>query len=561
MAHVENLLRPKHLRSAFAIFAFAILFSGFCNAVSPDSTGSSVIHARLEYSIILPNAATQAEFSAYVFGNFTAQSAAFSASDPFEFSTDTFGNSVLTFKYFPTPGTQRAFWIDAMLNTSYDPQRFAFEKSNAGTDYLSQSKLVRINSQISSLGKSIVPAGSDAYAAIQKLSSWVYENIIYDSNYKDSAMDSLSVLNISRGTCDEKAHLLEALLRSQSIPARHAVGFAYSGKEWQPHAWVEAGVNGEWVPIDPTFNELFFIDATHVRLAVGRDQEDTKYSIRAIGTSNLSGTQILPRFNLTFASAQPYSDFFSFAVDFPQGVHSSSERGTIIANVSNLFSNRTIAVPLLLTLHQDFSVSGPAAQIILLKPKESRMVVWDVVFPFKVTGGYIYNYSALVTAYGNERMGFLEASQKGRAEVEKLVLVENVAAAKTDSGLLLSFWVRNTGTTALSSIDVMLSTSSSNQSTRISQLAIGNIAKVEFILPYPAKGVKSLDANISISLGQSSYSSPVSIDLSDYAATPYLPATATNALAGVFYSPIFLAAAAIVIVLTLLIAIIVRKRR
>ncbi|MFM7863957.1 MAG: transglutaminase-like domain-containing protein, partial [Planctomycetaceae bacterium] len=63
-----------------------------------------------------------------------------------------------------------------------------------------------------------------------------------------------TVLKSLKGDCTEHAVLLAALLRAEKIPSRVAVGFLYvpRASAFAPHMWVEAFVDGSWVPLDST---------------------------------------------------------------------------------------------------------------------------------------------------------------------------------------------------------------------------------------------------------------------------------------------------------------------
>ena|GEM_PF-1430521 len=543
------------------VFALAS-FCPFASAQSTESIGSSVVAARLEYSVLVPTAATDVIFSTYAFANFSAQSATFNSSDSYSLSTDPFGNSVLSFHYKPTPGEANKITINALVNVSYDPLRYDFEPvTKSGVDYLSQSKLVIVDSQAGSLAASITSNASSTQEAVAALSSWVYENIIYDSKYKDAALDSSATLAAGRGTCDEKAHLLEALLRCKKIPARHVVGFAFSGEAWEPHAWVEAAINGTWVPVDPTFNELFFLDASHLRLAVGRDQEDTKYSLKATGTSNLSGTTINAATAFSFASQSNYSQFFSLSASFPEGVGGASQSGLVNATVRNLLS-RTIAVPVFLSLHQDFSTPSQKERLLVISPSSQAALSWDVVYPFKVLGGYSYNYSASISAYGVERTGYLLASQNGPERPQPSVAVENFAARKLSDGIQVYFWLRNTGGAQLSNAAITLSVSDSNFSKTVGYLEVGNTTRVEFLVPYSlAANPDWLYANLSVNIDDSVAFREISIGLAESAAATPASWQLENELTSALSSPQFIAAALAVLMLAVIIAFSKRKHR
>jgi transglutaminase-like putative cysteine protease len=84
--------------------------------------------------------------------------------------------------------------------------------------------------------------------------------------------DAVQALRSGRGDCTEYAVLLAALARAQGIPARIAVGMAYSnrfaGREdaFNPHVWVQVHDGTRWVSYDPALDGF---DSTHVALAVG----------------------------------------------------------------------------------------------------------------------------------------------------------------------------------------------------------------------------------------------------------------------------------------------------
>ncbi|HVL68727.1 MAG TPA: transglutaminase-like domain-containing protein [Vicinamibacterales bacterium] len=81
------------------------------------------------------------------------------------------------------------------------------------------------------------------------------------------------VLRTRTGDCNEHTVLYVALARAIGIPARTAVGLAFTRGAFYYHAWPEVyldegGGRGRWLPVDPTFNQ-FPADAMHLRLARG----------------------------------------------------------------------------------------------------------------------------------------------------------------------------------------------------------------------------------------------------------------------------------------------------
>jgi len=86
----------------------------------------------------------------------------------------------------------------------------------------------------------------------------------------DLSAEPLTLLDViirRKGDCSEHALLFTALARSLAIPCRMVAGLVYGGdtlRAFSPHAWNEVVVNGQWIPVDPTWGQTT-IDATHLR--------------------------------------------------------------------------------------------------------------------------------------------------------------------------------------------------------------------------------------------------------------------------------------------------------
>ena len=81
------------------------------------------------------------------------------------------------------------------------------------------------------------------------------------------------VLRTRVGDCNEHTVLYVAMARAIGIPARINAGLVFVRGAFYYHAWPEVYIDegqgrGEWLPVDPTFNQ-FPADATHLRLARG----------------------------------------------------------------------------------------------------------------------------------------------------------------------------------------------------------------------------------------------------------------------------------------------------
>ncbi len=98
-------------------------------------------------------------------------------------------------------------------------------------------------------------------------------NAMLDKKPTVSLPSAREVLRTKVGDCNEHTALYVAMARAAGLPARIAVGLAYSRGAFYYHAWPEVYLDegrgrGLWLPVDPTFNQ-FPADATHLRLARG----------------------------------------------------------------------------------------------------------------------------------------------------------------------------------------------------------------------------------------------------------------------------------------------------
>ena len=135
-------------------------------------------------------------------------------------------------------------------------------------EWLEPTRQVESNDPaIASTAKAVVGPETDAWIAAQKLSHWVNQTLT--KAYGASSDRASDVLARKTGDCTEHALLFTAMARAEGIPARRVDGLVYMGVDGQPpalywHEWAEVWV-GEWIAIDPTFDESI-ADATHLAL-------------------------------------------------------------------------------------------------------------------------------------------------------------------------------------------------------------------------------------------------------------------------------------------------------
>lgn len=115
------------------------------------------------------------------------------------------------------------------------------------------------------------------------LNTWIYKHFEYRSGETSISTPIADVVAQRRGVCQDFAHLMLALLRSNGIPARYVSGYieAFDPEQTSAelvgaaasHAWVEVYLpGGTWWGLDPTNNQP--AGERHIKVAVGRDYSD-----------------------------------------------------------------------------------------------------------------------------------------------------------------------------------------------------------------------------------------------------------------------------------------------
>jgi transglutaminase-like putative cysteine protease len=88
------------------------------------------------------------------------------------------------------------------------------------------------------------------------------------------------VIERRTGVCQDFAHLMLSVCRSQQIPARYVSGYLYTGTDQDgllsgdaSHAWVECLLpGGQWLGFDPTNNMV--VNDKYIKVQHGRDYGD-----------------------------------------------------------------------------------------------------------------------------------------------------------------------------------------------------------------------------------------------------------------------------------------------
>lgn len=119
---------------------------------------------------------------------------------------------------------------------------------------------------IAALASAVAQDTTSPLNRAEALIHFVHEYLVYeDLQHIQSVSETLSR---RRGDCSEFAELFTTLARAARLPAKTIVGLAYDADNgvFAKHAWNEIAVDGLWIPVDPTWNQVR-ADATHLRLS------------------------------------------------------------------------------------------------------------------------------------------------------------------------------------------------------------------------------------------------------------------------------------------------------
>ena len=126
-----------------------------------------------------------------------------------------------------------------------------------------------------SLSNQILQQNQTNIPIYKKLGKWVHDYLNYNLNFKGKKINAREIYNMKTGVCDHFTLLYNTLLISQGIEAIKVSGYALELTENNilkenefnksnsnvmntlsnsTHAWTLAKIDGEWVPLDATWN-------------------------------------------------------------------------------------------------------------------------------------------------------------------------------------------------------------------------------------------------------------------------------------------------------------------
>lgn len=224
--------------------------------------------------------------------------------------------------------------------------------------------------------ESLVEGAESKLEAVRRLSQWVSRYLTYDRSCWADSYPAKATYHSRIGVCDEFTNLFTAMARSVGIPVRYVEGLVYSGEEWNYHAWAEVYID-EWLPVDPTYNEVGFVDSSHVSLAKVMGDKDVynRLSWEGVKTSATFGED---EFEVEIMNMSPRS-LIALEVDVPEKV-GGSEILVIDANILNL-ANSNVVVTCSLNMPVEMHLLDWEEKSVLLKPNDDTKLSWSIATP------------------------------------------------------------------------------------------------------------------------------------------------------------------------------------
>ena len=115
-----------------------------------------------------------------------------------------------------------------------------------------------------------VEAAESTYDKAILIMDSLHERMIYESGSTNLETTAEEALFNGKGVCQDYAHIYISLLKLFGIPARYVSGLVVG--EGKSHAWVEAFCDGNFIGLDPTYDQV--INEGYIKLGVGRDATD-----------------------------------------------------------------------------------------------------------------------------------------------------------------------------------------------------------------------------------------------------------------------------------------------
>lgn len=152
--------------------------------------------------------------------------------------------------------------------TAVRPKRLTRSVTTLPKEYLGSTAFLQTDdARVREHARKAASGSLDPATIAIRMEEYVHKNL-KKKNFSTALASAAEVAKNMEGDCTEHACLLAAMLRTQRVPSRVAVGLVYAERyaAFAGHMWTEAWLAGEWIPLDATLGKAG-IGVGHIKLA------------------------------------------------------------------------------------------------------------------------------------------------------------------------------------------------------------------------------------------------------------------------------------------------------
>ncbi|MGM5481325.1 MAG: transglutaminase-like domain-containing protein [Nanobdellota archaeon] len=271
--------------------------------------------------------------------------------------------------------------------------------------YLDETDNIDSSDEIRQVATELAQGEDDLFIIEAKLASWVHDHVEYNLTTLTSEVNQPAswVMESRYGVCDEITNLFISMNRALGIPARFVSGVAYSEAipdedNWGNHGWAEVYYpETGWVPYDVTYNQLGFIDATHIELQKGVDGNKPSVSYQYKGRDIDISTRPLD-FSTRMTSHQGSGEERTQAsiemLEEEVGFGSYNLARVTMENPNEYYVVEEVKLHPTRNMVID---TTPTTELAALAPGEKKIFSWVVHTPKSLDTNYIYTFPVVMS--------------------------------------------------------------------------------------------------------------------------------------------------------------------
>src|SRR3989344_5623410 len=217
-----------------------------------------------------------------------------------------------------------------------------------------------------------------------------WEDYNLETLTSEASQSSVWVLENKKGVCDELTTLFVAMLRSKGIPARFVTGSSYTNviNDFGNHAWAEIYFpNVGWVAFDPTYGQLGYVDAAHIKMKESVDIKNSSVNY-AWRSRNINLNPKEMSIDVEVISKEKLVSYDNeISLDLLKNQVGPGSKVPLNVTVKN---NENFYLPLMVYLTKGPSEVKKNSIELLLKPNSNESVLFLVDIPKDLRTGFAY---------------------------------------------------------------------------------------------------------------------------------------------------------------------------